>query len=552
MMSDLTPPPSSTDVHRFDEPLHQATTPLPDVRDRLPFKSAALNRLERSNTEDTTPVVLYRVNYLEPLTEKPSGVRTGSIVLRQHVIQTIYPATMSVEEIVKEQQGPCVVIQLPEQLVLTPGLIEQHCHGGFGCDFLHATIPQIQNCLRQLPTLGITGVLPTLISAPLEEMITAIDTLEETQHLSQSYRTRILGLHLEGPFLSKDFRGAHPEAALTPCDPDFLMALISPSVRMVTLAPELPGAQALIKQLVSQDVRVSIGHTNATADQCREAILNGATCFTHLFNAMRPLHHRQPGPLHVALTDEEVFTEYIGDGAHLHPETVKLLHHIRPLDRMLLVSDCMALAGMPDTETAEFGGQRVQQRHGAIRTVHDGGLVGSAQFVSHQVRTLAQSGVTSFEAAIYCATQNVADHLGYGNLLGQIAPGFLADLTLWRRDTLEPVATWINGQLLYHHESLSGQLARHAMQAQKVLPTHVETPPTVTDISTNAGPKGLFTKPLGLRPMLWKQVAQDDMPSYLGLPAKQTESSSVETSKTQPLKASEPVPVAPLLDFDFE
>ncbi|MFM7469457.1 MAG: N-acetylglucosamine-6-phosphate deacetylase [Vampirovibrionales bacterium] len=402
----------------------------------------------QSSLLEGTQWIFYHVWYLPPSssdTQMSQEVfRKGSVLVKGQTIHSVHEADVPLYVLLKLLPH-ARVIQLPDTLVLSPGLIEQHCHGGFGCDVMSGQLQTLHHFLRLLPSLGITGVLPTLITAPEEKMLSALNALEEVAHLSQQHRARMLGIHLEGPFLNPQYRGAHPETALQPCSLSRMQRLLSPSVKLVTLAPELPGAIELIKFLVQKGIRVSIGHTNATSVQTQQALEAGATCFTHAFNAMRALHHRTPGVLHTLLMNEVAYHEMIGDGVHLHPETMALLLKSRPRKKQLLVSDCMCLSGLPEDETHTFGGELVGFKEGAMRQLQTGTIVGSALFVSQQIPLLVRQGLVTFELALRMASEFIANHLGCHTKVGSITQGLFADLVLWDRQTLNPMSTWVNG-----------------------------------------------------------------------------------------------------------
>ncbi len=234
-------------------------------------------------------------------------------------------------------------------LTLSPGWIDLQVNGAFGHDFTEEP-RAIWEVARGLLDRGVTSFLPTLITAPVEAYERALDVLRRGPP-DGAPRARVLGLHLEGPFLAPEKKGAHddehllgPEAVLGAPLPHWLTA---PSVRMVTLAPELPGAIHLIRLLAEKGKVVSAGHSVASFDVAKAAFDAGVTTGTHLFNAMSGLHHRHPGLAAALLTDPRVQAGLIGDGIHVHPAMLRLaMEHLLP-DRLVLVSDAMAAAGMP-------------------------------------------------------------------------------------------------------------------------------------------------------------------------------------------------------------
>lgn len=341
-----------------------------------------------------------------------------------------------------------------EGALLTPGLIDLHVNGAFGCDFNRASMADIQRALGRLPARGITSVVPTVITAPIMDMLTAINTLEEVIHHGQAPSCRVIGLHLEGPYLSPAYRGAHPaDAIATTMAIDELRALTSPHVAIMTLAPERDPQGLKIQYLAEKGIRVNAGHTNATAAEMTHAIAQGVRGVTHLYNAMRPFHHREPGVIGPALAHPDVYVELIADGIHVHPAALQLAMRAKGTHRVMLVSDAMALAGdQPEGAQCVFANALATLHHGEARHA-DGTLAGSARLLDECLRFLCHARVVSFEQALAMASTTPANYLGRGHELGQIAPGYLADLVLWDPDTLTPKATWIGGKLVYQAET---------------------------------------------------------------------------------------------------
>jgi N-acetylglucosamine-6-phosphate deacetylase len=340
-----------------------------------------------------------------------------------------------------------VEIYSGEGCYVTPGLIELHFNGALGCNLGQTTITEVQALLRKLPAYGITSALFTLITAPLTDTLAAIHTLEEVIHYKTSDHCRPLGLHLEGPFINREFRGTHPPQDIRPMDMDELEVLMSPMLKMVTLAPETEAARQAIRFLAQRGIRVSIGHTNATLEDVELAIEQGASSVTHIFNAMRPFHHRVPGIVGAALCDDRLYVQVISDGVHLHPETIKLILRAKRPGHVLLTSDASPLAGMDEGTEGDFFKQHVVIRnHQAIN--QEGHLAGSSQIIPDCVKNLVRWHLTSFADAVQFATLNPATFLGLDDI-GRLEPGCLADVVLWNKQTLEVEATFINGQVVY-------------------------------------------------------------------------------------------------------
>jgi N-acetylglucosamine-6-phosphate deacetylase len=374
----------------------------------------------------------------------PDGTeRQGTVLLENGIIRSITPdppvALLLNHEDVE-------VINASEKY-LTPGLIELHFNGALGCDLNRTNIASVQKLLGRLPEYGITSALLTAITAPLTDMLSAIHVLAAVVHHQSPQHCQPLGIHLEGPFINPQYRGAHPTADIRPFNREELEVLLSPMTRMITLAPELPSAEHAIRLLVEHGIRVTMGHSNADTQQARQAVDLGINSVTHLFNAMRPFHHRDPGLVVTALNDDRLYTQVIGDGAHVHPDVIRTVLRSKPLEKFLLTSDASPAAALPEGAQLEFGGQQVTvTKQKTINT--EGVLAGSSQLVTDCVRNFVRWGLTDFATAIRFATANVANFLGEGDR-GRLQEGQRADLVLWNAKTLAIESTWIQGELTY-------------------------------------------------------------------------------------------------------
>ncbi len=257
---------------------------------------------------------------------------------------------------------------------VVPGFVDTHGHGGGGHDY--ATLePAEASAARSFHRRhGTTTALASLVTADLDTLVAQIETL-----IPLVRRGELAGLHLEGPFLSPAKKGAHTEALLRPPTPeavDRLLEAADGTLAMVTLAPELPGALEATARLAAAGVAVAVGHTDGDETDVRRALDAGATVATHLFNAMRPVHHREPGPVPVLLSDERVMVELIADGFHLHRDVVRMAVDAAGLDRAALITDAMVATGMPDGGYT-LGGLDVTVRRGEARLVAEDGSPGS-------------------------------------------------------------------------------------------------------------------------------------------------------------------------------
>jgi N-acetylglucosamine-6-phosphate deacetylase len=342
--------------------------------------------------------------------------------------------------------------------VIAPGLVDLHVHGFGGCDPLE----DLDGMAAALARVGTTAFQPTLFPAAPERLGGQAEeawTRAQASNLRAAGRAaRVVGLHLEGPFLNPQRAGALPVEDLAEPSIEALRAILGPAtgsrrgVRTMTLAPELPGALELIAELVRCGVRVSLGHSQATVDEARAAARAGATGATHLFNAMGPLHHREVGLVGFALTDQALHAELIGDLVHVSPGAVALCLSARGPHGLCLVSDALQGAGT-GCERFHSHGREHLLRDGAVYYAPQRGgeapqLVGSGLGQLEMVRRLVASGIMTLEEALTLASETPARALGMDSELGRLAPGAHADLLVLRGTTLELEAVYVGGERL--------------------------------------------------------------------------------------------------------
>jgi len=330
-------------------------------------------------------------------------------------------------------------------LILIPGLIELQINGAFGLDFT-AEPDAIYPVAQKLPRFGVTSFLPTIITSPLERIARAQALLQAGA--PAGFRgARPLGLHIEGPFLNPERKGAHrPEYLRSPSLDDYAGLSPDTGVLLVTLAPELPGALEIISELTRRGIVVSSGHSMATFDQAREGFRCGVRYATHLFNAMSPLLQFEPGLPGAVLAQPGLRFGLIADGIHVHPALVELIWKLTGPGRLTLVSDAMAALGMPPGKYV-LGDYEVNVDASSARLLN-GVLAGSILTHTDAIRNLIAYSGCSLGDALTCLTTTPADLLGMGDLIGQIAPGFQADLVLVTPD-LQVVRCWVQGELVY-------------------------------------------------------------------------------------------------------
>jgi N-acetylglucosamine-6-phosphate deacetylase len=331
--------------------------------------------------------------------------------------------------------------------ILAPGFIDIHIHGGSGHDVMELDTTALAAIERGMFKHGVTSYLPTTVTAPLP------DTLRSLEHLGKAIRTnhrtpgrsRPLGIHLEGPFISHVKRGVHPPENLIPPSPELLRQLHEASggaVRMLTIAPELDGAVQTIAEAVRLGIQSSLGHSNATFAQANAGIDAGARHATHTFNAMRSLDHREPGILGAVLSDDRVAADLIADGLHVAPVVIKLFLRAKGVDRSVLITDAISATGMPDGKY-KLGGFEVEVK--GDRCDLEGKLAGSVLTLDRAVRNVMRFVTLTLEDAVRLVTLNPARLLGINETYGTLATGGTADVVVLTTSG-EVVATMADGQ----------------------------------------------------------------------------------------------------------
>jgi N-acetylglucosamine-6-phosphate deacetylase len=378
----------------------------------------------------------------------PSTIAAAGLVSagRQRTDAVVELAHGRVTGIRDQVPGERYDVVLPDG-VLVPGLVDMQINGCFGIDLAAATPSDWAMVAARLPETGVTAFAPTFISAPVAELAASLRRLAAV-HATPPAGSRVLGAHVEGPFLSEARRGAHDPAYLCDPTPDAVRALIEAgppgTLAMVTLAPERAHAIAAIKRLRDAGVTVSVGHSDATAAQVAAAADAGARAVTHLFNAQRPLHHREPGVPGHALVDDRLALGLIVDLHHVAADVVLLAFRAAG-ERIVLVTDAVASAGMPPGRYA-LGGEPLLVESGRPPVREDGVIAGSGLRLDEAVRNTVDLGVP-LTTAVDAATRRPADLLGRADL-GRIEPGAPADLA-WLGPDLLTRATWVAGTSVY-------------------------------------------------------------------------------------------------------
>jgi N-acetylglucosamine-6-phosphate deacetylase len=388
-----------------------------------------------------------------------SGARHNRFSVQGKLLvgDSLVPGAVIVEgDSITEVRTGGALAEIPEPVLeaafVSPGLIDLQVNGGFGLE-VGDDPAALAALAAQLPETGVTAFLPTLVSSDAATYRAAAAALAT---IWAAPGARRLGLHLEGPLLAPARAGAHDRAriaggaaTLTAVLDELLVADV---LRLVTLAPELPGALDLIRRLRSAGVTVSLGHTDASFDEMLDGIEAGAALVTHLFNAMSAFHHRSPSAAGAALIDDRVAVSLIADGVHTHPAALNLALRAKGAARIALVTDAVSAAGGPPG-TYTLGGAPVIS-DGIAARLPDGTLAGSTLTLDGAVRNMVSFGGARRDEALAMATAVPAGLLGRADL-GRLAPGCAADLVLWDAD-LQVEATFIAGRRAFSATSPIG------------------------------------------------------------------------------------------------
>ncbi len=334
--------------------------------------------------------------------------------------------------------------------VLAPGFIDIHIHGGAGHDLMSADDSALAGIEHSLARHGVTSYFPTTVTAALGETLAALERLaaaverSSAAMRSEKARARPLGIHLEGPFLSHAKRGVHPPAHLqAPSLQVFerLWQAARGKVALMTIAPELPDAEIVIRAAADRGVCVSLGHSDSTLAPVQAAIAAGARHATHTFNAMRALDHREPGIAGAVLAEDRLTADIIADGVHVHPEIVRVFLRTKGVERAVLISDAISATGMGDG-TYRLGGFEV--RVSGQRCEHEGRLAGSVLTLDRAVRNAMQFAGWDLPPSVRLATLNPAQVAGIAGRKGQLTEGADADIVVLSPDG-HLIATFVGG-----------------------------------------------------------------------------------------------------------
>lgn len=329
-----------------------------------------------------------------------------------------------------------------------PGLIDVHIHGSHDHDIMDADPHALKRIATFLASRGVTSFLPTTVTSPKDEILTVIEKTH--QHMAQQAGARLLGIHLEGPYLNAQYQGAQQGEYLRAAQPaEYLPWLETGLIKLMTVAPEVEGVLELIKTGSAMGVKFAVGHSAATFEQVKAAIECGLNQSTHTFNAMPPLHHRHPGVLGAVLTDDRIYAQVIADGVHLHPAVVALLLKVKGINRTILITDAIQAAGAADG-LHRLGKQTVRVKDGIART-KTGALAGSTLTLNHALSNSADFTGLPWQTLLPTATTVPASSLGLEDQIGVIKEGACADIVIMN-DDLSPELTIVAGKTAFKRE----------------------------------------------------------------------------------------------------
>ncbi|MCR1960161.1 N-acetylglucosamine-6-phosphate deacetylase [Thomasclavelia cocleata] len=356
----------------------------------------------------------------------------GQVILKDKVINAnVYVEDDHICEISKRLPDNEKIIDAKGRYV-SPGFIESHSHGRNGSDFMYPSFEDLNTITSSFIKSGVTGILATTMTMSKEDIYTAVKNIAENKDKVSG--SKILGIHLEGPFFNHKYKGAQPEEyMLAPTISNYksLIGKFSYLIKKISLAPELENANKLIEYLVKEGVVVSLGHTDATYQQAIEGIRVGATSGTHTFNAMTPLTHRNPGVVGAIMESDEVYAELILDGIHVNYPAAKVLLKAKGIDKVMLITDSMEASGLEDGQY-KIGNQAVYVKDNSAR-LESGTLAGSVLAMNKAVKNAHHHlGLTIYEA-VRLASYNPAKNLNLIDL-GELAINKKADIIMFDED----------------------------------------------------------------------------------------------------------------------
>lgn len=383
---------------------------------------------------------------------KPAVIR-GNLILPDRVIKE---GSLVIEGgLIKEVRGAGPGSELPSADVhdysgywVSPGLVDVHLHGALGHEVMDAEVAGLKKIAGHQAACGVTAFFPTTLTAPLETVIRAIETVRAAA--GEDLPSEIAGIHLEGPYVSLKRKGAQDPKyvrEIQESDLERLQAALGPLKTLITVAPETGRNLDFIPRMADLGWVVSIGHSDATYEEATRAIAAGANHATHLFNAWREFHHREPGGLGAVLDSDRVYAELITDGIHVHPSFIRLAVFRKGPERTCLITDSLKAAGLPDG-TYDWGDMQIVLKGAEVRLRDSGVLAGSVLHLNQAVRNVLNWTGLPVPAVVRMASLTPAESVGLGRVMGSLEPGKLANLAIFD-SSFETVATYLRGKKVY-------------------------------------------------------------------------------------------------------
>jgi len=338
-----------------------------------------------------------------------------------------------------------IPIEIFKDCYIMPGFVDIHTHGAVGVDVMDGDPQGIVKMAEFLAAHGVTSFLPTTTTLDIETTRKAILAVKKAKEIDKT-GAKILGIHLEGPFINPKYKGAQNEQFIVEPTKEVLNKLTEEDiVKLITIAPELSGAEETIKILRDKGINVSMGHSDATYDDTMKGVISGATQVTHLFNGMRPFHHREPGIIGAALATDAIRCQIIADGIHLHFGTIRMVYKAKGYRNIILISDSMSATGLSDGNY-ELGGLKVSVKSGAPR-LPNGSLAGSTLTLDVAVRNMINKAFIPLPFVSKMASKVPAESIGEFDI-GEFSYGKKADITILDK-SFKVIRTYIDGRLIY-------------------------------------------------------------------------------------------------------
>lgn len=332
-----------------------------------------------------------------------------------------------------------------DEFYIMPGFVDIHTHGAVGYDVMDAKPEGIVKIAEFLVTHGVTSFLPTTTTLDIDTTLKAISSVEIAKTLNKD-GAKIIGIHLEGPFINPKHKGAQNESFIIEPTREVLDKLTTSSlVRLITIAPELSGAIDAIRFLTERGIYVSLGHSDATYEDTIKAVMAGASQVTHLFNGMRSFHHREPGIIGASLSEDSIKCQIIADGIHLHFSSIRLVYKAKGYNNIILISDSMSATGLADGDY-KLGGLKVTVKGGSPRLA-DGRLAGSTLTLDVALKNMVTKGLIPLPFVSEMASRVPAESIGE-TTIGSFSYGKKADIVVLDK-SFKVVRTYVDGRLVY-------------------------------------------------------------------------------------------------------